>query len=375
MCRRRHGDVIFGNVDADGEALLVDVGEVAFRFLRVFVRHVQVNVVLAALLHFVVDGACHDVARGKRQARVILLHELLAVQRAEHGAIAAHGFGDEERGAVARMIQGRGVKLDELHVFHRSLGTVDHGNAVARSHQRVGGVQIYGFAATGSHDSHLGEEGVHLACFFIEHVSAVAFDARCVACHDDAQVVLRDDFHRIVVGKYCDVGMLFYGFDEAGLDFRACVVLMVQDAEFRVSAFAVQVEGAVGLLVEVHAPLDEFPDLCRSVAHYFLHGGAVADPVARNHGVFDVLLEVVHCQIGHRRDTSLCEIRVGLFHAGLADEGHASLVRHFQRETHSGYARADDEEIELSYHKILLCWVIRAQSYALSAFLVLLYAG
>ena len=116
--------------------------------------------------------------------------------------------------------------------------------------------------------------------------------------------------------------MLFDGLDEAGLYLCARVVLVVQDAEFRVTALAVQVEGAVLLLVEVDAPLDEFLDLSGGVAHHFLHGGAVADPVARYHGVFDVLLEVVHRQVGHRSDATLGEIRVGLFHAGLADEGH-----------------------------------------------------
>ena len=320
------------------------------------VRHVQVDVVLAALLHLVVDGAGHDVTRGERQARVILLHEFLAVQRAEHGAIAAHGLGDEERGTVARMIEGRGMELDELHVLHRSLGTVDHGDAVARGHQRVGGVAVHGLAAARGHDGDFAEEGVHLARLFVQHVGAVALDARRVARHDDAQVVLRDDFHGIVVGEYRDVGVLFDGFDEAGLYLRARVVLMVQDAELRVAALAVQVEGAVLLLVEVDAPLDEFLDLCGSVAHHLFHGGAVADPVARYHGVFDVLLEVVHRQVGHRGDAPLCEVCVGLFHAGLADKGHRTSLRHFQRETHPGNARADDEEIELSYHTILELW-------------------
>ena len=131
----------------------------------------------------------------------------------------------------------------------------------------------------------------------------------------------------------------------------ARIVLVVQDAEFRVPALAVQVKTAVFLLVEVDAPMDKLLDLGGGVAHHFLHGGAVADPVARYHGVLDVLLEVVHGQVGHRGDASLCEVCIGLLHACLADEGHRTFMRHFQRETHPGYARADDEEIELSYHK------------------------
>lgn len=144
--------------------------------------------------------------------------------------------------------------------------------------------------------------------------------------------------------------MLLHGFDERSLYFGSRVVLVVQDAELRVSAFLVQVECSVFLLVEVHTPVDELLDLCGRVAHHLLHGGAVADPVARYHGVFDVLLEIVHGQVGYRGDASLCKIGVGLFHSGLTDEGYRPLFRHFQGEAHTGYPRADDEEIELSYH-------------------------
>ena len=113
---RCYRDIVFCNVDADAEALLIDVGEVAFRFFGVFVGHVQVDMVFAAELHFVVDSAGYDVTRGERKARVILLHELLAVHCAEYAAVAAHGLGDEERGTVARVVEGRGVELDERAV-------------------------------------------------------------------------------------------------------------------------------------------------------------------------------------------------------------------------------------------------------------------
>ena len=233
---------------------------------------------------------------------------------------------------------------------HLSLGAVDHGDAVARGHQRVGGVQIDGLAAARGHDGDFGEEGVYLARLLVEHIGAVALDAGRVARHDNAQVVLGDNLDGIVVGKDGDVGMAAHGLDEAGLDFGAGIVLVVQYAELRVAALAVQVEGAVGPLVEVYAPADEFLYLGGGVSHHLLHGGTVAYPVARNHGVFNVLLEVVHRKVGDRGDAALREVRVGLLHACLADEGHCAFVRHFQREAHPGYARADDEEIVCSYH-------------------------
>ncbi len=94
----RHGDIVLGDVYAEAETLGVDVGEVAACLLGVLVGDVEEHVVVAVLLHLAVDGAGHDVARGQAQARVILVHELLAAQVAQHGAVAAHGLGDEELG-------------------------------------------------------------------------------------------------------------------------------------------------------------------------------------------------------------------------------------------------------------------------------------
>ena len=54
-----------GDVDADGKALLVDVGEMGLGLLGVLVGDVEVYVFVAARLHLVVDGAGHDVARGE----------------------------------------------------------------------------------------------------------------------------------------------------------------------------------------------------------------------------------------------------------------------------------------------------------------------
>ena len=126
-------------------------GEVAFRLLGVFVGDVEIDVVFAALFHLVVDGACDNVARGEREPFVIFLHEFLAVECAEDASVAAHGFGDEEAGAVAGVEEGRGVELDELHVFHSSLGAVDHGDAVACGHERVRRVAVDRFAASCGH--------------------------------------------------------------------------------------------------------------------------------------------------------------------------------------------------------------------------------
>ena len=79
------------------------------------------------------------------------------------------------------MIERCRVELHELHVFHRSFGTVNHGDAVSGSYQRIGRCLVYGSYAAGCHQRHLGQIGIYLSGFRVENVSAVAFDVRCLA--------------------------------------------------------------------------------------------------------------------------------------------------------------------------------------------------
>ena len=295
---RCHGDVVLRDVDADAEALGVDVGEVVLRLLGVLVGHVEADVVEGVNLHLVVDGAGHDVARSQREAFVILLHELLAVGQAQDAAIAAHGLGDEVgRMGLGRVVEHGGVELHELHVLHLALGAIDHGDAVARGDVGVGGGLVDGSRAARGHERHLREVGVNLARLGVEHVGAIAFDVGCAAGHTDAQMVLRDNLHRKVIFQHLDVGVVAHRLHQSALNLRPRVVGMVQDAELRVASLPVQVERAVLLLVEVHAPLQQVLDALRSAHHHLLHRLRVADVVARNHRVLDVLFKVIHQQV------------------------------------------------------------------------------
>ena len=107
-------------------------------------------------------------------------------------------------------------------------------------------------------------------------------------------MVLGDDFNREVVFEDVDVGVLLQGLDEALLDFRSRVVSVVKDSEFRVAALAVEVELTVRVLVDINALVNSFLNLRRCILHDFLHGRTVAEPVAGNHRVLDVLVEVVN---------------------------------------------------------------------------------
>ena len=264
------------------------------------------------------------------------------------------------------MVEGGGVELNEFHVLYGSFGAVDHGYTVAGSNQWIGSVSVYGFATSCCHDGHFGEEGIHFSGIFVQYISAVAFDTRSVAGYNDAQVVLGNDFYREEICEYGDIGMLFYGFV---LYFRACIVFVVQDAELRMSAFFMQVEFPVVFFVKVYPPFDEFIDLLRSVAHHLFHSFAVAYPVSGNHGVFNVLIEIIYRQVGDGSDSALCKISICLLQTGFTDEGHCSFMRHLQRKTHTGNSGTDNEEIELSYHNFVY---LTPQNYKITAFLVCL---
>ena len=350
---RSHGDVVLRDVDADAQALGIDVGEMVLRLLGILMRHVQTHMVEGVNLHLVVDGTSHDVAWGQREAFVILLHELLAVGQSQDAAIAAHGLGDEVgRMGLQRVVENRGMELHKLHVLHLSLGTIDHGDAVARCDIGVRGSLVDGSRAACRHERHLRQVGVHLARLGVQHVGTEAFDVGSPSGHTDAQMVLRDDFHCEMMLQHLDVRMISHRLHQSSLNLCTRVVGMVQDAKLRVTSFTMQVKLAVLLLVEVHTPAHQVFDARRTAHHHLLHRLGVANPVARNHRVLDVLLKVVHQQVRHRSDAALRLRRVRLLQRGLAEDGNLALLglSHFQGITHTSHSRADNEKIILLSH-------------------------
>ena len=303
-------------------------------------------------LHLLVDGPRHDVARSQRQPLVILLHERLAVRQFQHAAVAAHRLGDQiRRVRLLRVVQYRRVELHELHVLHRRLRAVGHRDAVARGDDGVRRRQIHRAAAARAQHRHLGQIRVHLL-LRVQHVGPVAADVRRPSGHPHTQVVLRDNLHREVMLLHLNVRTCPDRLHQPALNLGARVVGVVQNAELRVAALAVQVERAVLLAVEVHAPFNQFPNLLRRHAHHLLHCRAVRDVVAGNHRVLDVLVEVVHLQVRHTRHAALRERRVRLVQRRLANHTNLAFLgaSHLQRVTHASHARADNQEIVLVYH-------------------------
>ena len=135
---RAHRDIVGGDVDADGETLLVDVREVMAGLLGILMGDVETDMIQTVDLHLLINGTCHDVTRCQRQTLIVFLHKLLTVGQFEDTAVAAHRLGDEVGGmGLFRIMEYRGMELHELHVGYRSLGTIHHGDAVASGNHGI----------------------------------------------------------------------------------------------------------------------------------------------------------------------------------------------------------------------------------------------
>ena len=69
----------------------------------------------------------------------------------------------------------------------------------------------------------------------------------------------------------------------------------------------------------------------------------------------DVFFKIIYEQVGYGCNTALRLCGVGFTEARFAAESDTVflLTRHFQRETHTGYTSADNEEIVFLYHEII----------------------
>ena len=241
------------------------------------------------------------------------------------------------------------VELYKLHILDQTFGTIDHRDAVACSHIRVSSRGIDSACAACSHEGDAAEVSVDFARLWIEDIRTIALNIRCAASDTNAQMVLGDDLYGKVIFEYIDIGVGTHRFHKSALNLCTRIISVVEDTEFGVSAFTMEVEGAVIFLVEVHTPIDELLDLLWCLAHYLLYGCRVAKPIARHHGVVDMLLEVIDEHIGYTGYTSLCLAGVGLFEGRLAAKCNAILLRasDLKREAHARYTATDDEKIIL----------------------------
>ena len=175
----------------------------------------------------------------------------------------------------------------------------------------------------------------------VEGIGSIAFDAGSVLGHPLSEVVLGDEVDGELVFLEFDIGMVGDSLQETALDFGTGVVFMVQDAEFAVPSFAVEVEASATVLVEVDAVLHKLLDTFGSFANGHLHHFAVADAVAGDEGVLDMFVETV--VIVHHGGDSPLGIFGGAFGGvGLGEDAHLAVVGDFQGIAQTRYARTND---------------------------------
>ncbi len=241
------------DVDAVGEAGLVDVRETLAHEGGGLVRDVEVHAFLAGLFHLRVDGAGHDVARGERGERMVFVHERLALRRLEDAPLPAHGLGDEER-ARLRVEEARRMELHELHVRNRRPRPPRHRDAVARGDVGVGGVEVHLAAPAGGEDRAQRAEGFHLAGVLVEHVRAEAAVFR-----GEAELGAGDEVHGHVAFEHGDVRLFGDGAQQGALDLAAGGVVGMEHAAAGMTALAGEVEfvpGAVAVGVLAFVEVD-----------------------------------------------------------------------------------------------------------------------
>ena len=300
MSGRTNWDVILGNIDADAETLGIDVREVTLGLLRILMGNIQADMIQSVNLHLLIDGTGHDVARSQTQALIIFLHEALAVRQTQDAAVSTHCLGDEEcRVGFSWMIEGCRVKLYELHISHRTLGTVNHRLAITGSDDWVGGSLINGTTSTGTHHGNLAQIGIHLLGVRIQNIGSVTVNIRCTAGNTGTQVVLSDDFYSEMIFLDIDVRAVAHSFHQTALDFSTRIISVMKNAELAVSALTMKIELAILLLVEVDTPLHELLDLLWCHGDNLLHSLIVADVITSDHCILYVLVEVIYFQVGN----------------------------------------------------------------------------
>ncbi len=307
------------------------------------VSHVEEDAVVAAPLQLGVDAQRHHVARRQLAARVVALHEGLARLVAQDAALAAQRLADEEALRL-RMVEHRGVELDELEVGDGRPRPVRHGDAVARRHVGVRGIEVDLAGAARRQHHRLGHEGVDLAAARVQRVGpedAIGRGRVHLRGHDQVDgVLLLEELQARARRRV----------EQRALDLAPRLVGGVQHPPLRVPALAGQVVAERRRVAgELRPELDQLAHARRPLRHRDADGLLAAEPAARDQGVADVLFDAV-LRRQHRRDPPLRVDGVGLAAPPLGEHGDGPMPGRLQREGEAGDAGAKDQIVELVPH-------------------------
>ena len=131
---------------------------------------VEQRPVVARTLERGVDRARDDVARREVGERMQTRHDRRAGLRLQDRPFSAHRLADQERLRL-RVVQARGVELDELHVRECGAGAIGHRHSVARGDVGIARVEIDLARAAGGEQRHARLERHHCSVR-VEHIRA-----------------------------------------------------------------------------------------------------------------------------------------------------------------------------------------------------------
>ncbi len=119
---------------------------------------------------------------------------------------------------------------------------------------------------------------------------------------------------------------------------------MMKDAELRMPPFAMKIEIALIIFVEIDAPTDQLFNLRRGFPDDLFNYRFIAQAGARVERIGNMFFEIVP-RIGNGSDPALRIKRIGIFQRIFRNDGDFSMSGNFQRITHPRNTGSYDQKI------------------------------
>ena len=238
-----------------------------------------------------------------------------------------------------------------------------HRHAVARRDVGICRIEIDLSATAGREDESIGPDRFHFARSFVEHINA-----ETTIFGRKAELARGNQIDRHVILEQLHLGIAVQFAQQRLLNLHAGHVLHMQNAPFRMAAFASQIRLAMASdlpLVEVQTELDQFSHPRRPFHDDRAHRRFVAKPRARFERVRDMKLERIFIA-GHARDAALRPGRVRISAFAFGNHRDRAVLRRLQGKRQPGDAAADDDEI-VWFHSAVVTALVSRQIAAFTA--------
>ena len=330
VCRWPDGNHVLSDIDTQLQTLGIYRGESIYQFVLSNSSRIQIQVVHTCNLHLVVYGAGHNIAGSQRQTLIVLVHKLIPLEILQYCTCAAHGLSDEKSGLFGGIVQRCGVELHEFQVAQHAPRPMHHCHPVAGGDNRCGGSGVDVTHATGCQQSNFRQIGVNLICAAVQRIDAVTYNVGRVLGNPLAQMVLRYNIDSKLMLFQFNIGVIAHRLQQSTLYLGTGIILMVQNAEFRMASLSVQVKTVTGNTpVEINTILYQLAYAVGGLADGHLHHLAVADTVARHQRVLDMFIKTV-AVVHHCGYTPLGIASRTLGSLSFAKDAHLSIRGHFQ---------------------------------------------